>query len=127
MTVSVITKGYKSKWLICQALSLICTFGPVIGFGIYALAVSDTTTRVALSFLSLASILIAVVNILFKYSFRTAVYLMLLALSVALDEMTVVLIIVMACTGLDEFVFDPLAKSFKNKYIINKEIDRRES
>lgn len=126
MTLSSITKGYKKKWLICYVLSILCTFGPVIGFGIYALAVSDTTTRLALTMMSILSMGIAIMNVLFKYSFRTAVYLMILALSLALKEMTATLVIVTVCTGLDEFVFEPLTKSFKNKYTINKEIDRRE-
>lgn len=29
-------------------------------------------------------------------------------------------------TAIDEFILDPLAKSYANKYKINKEIDKRE-
>lgn len=126
MTLTKITKEYKAKWLICWAVSLLLTFGPVIGFGIYAMAVSGTTEKLALSLLTILSMAIAVVNVLFKFSFRSSVYVLLLGVSIALKEMTAVLIIVAICTALDEFVFDPLTKHYREKFSINKEIDRRE-
>ena len=126
MTLTKITKGYKAKWLICWAVSLLLTFGPVIGFGIYAMAVSGTAEKLALSLLSILSMAIAVVNVLFKFSFRSSIYVLLLGVSIALKEMTAVLIIVAICTALDEFVFDPLTKHYREKFSINKEIDRRE-
>ena len=126
MTLTKITKGYKAKWLICWAVSLLLTFGPVIGFGIYAMAVSGTAEKLALSLLSILSMAIAVVNVLFKFSFRSSIYVLLLGVSIALKEMTAVLIIVAICTALDDFVFDPRTKHYREKFSINKEIDRRE-
>lgn len=126
MKMSSITKGYKAKKNVFRALSLLATFGPVIGFGIYALTQANVTERVVFSLLGVLALALGIVNILFKYSFRTAVYLMVLAVYVAIKEVTPMLIVVAICTAADEFAFEPLAKYYASKYSINKEIDKRD-
>lgn len=126
MKMSSITKGYKAKKNVFRALSLSATFGPVIGFGIYALTQANVAERIVFSLLGILAIALGVVNILFKYSFRTAVYLMVIAVYVAIRDVTPMLIVVAICTAADEFIFEPLAKYYASKYSINQEIDKRD-
>lgn len=119
------TKKYKSLMWTFKVLALICTFAPLIAFLIYGFVTGDTTTKVSMSLLSLAGIALAVVNIIFKYSFRTAIYLILLAIGLALENIQTALVTLLVASALDEFVFTPLAKHFKGQYMINKEIDKR--
>ena len=125
MKMTKITKDYKTKWLICRILSFLATFGPVIGFGVYALIIADVNEKIVFSLLGILAITIGVVNVLFKYSFRTSVYLAILAVYSAMKEIAPLLIVVCVCTALDEFAFEPLAKYYRGKYSINKEIDKR--
>ena len=51
---------------------------------------------------------------------------MILGIYVCIGNIIPLLFVMIATTGLDEFVFTPLYKRYNNKYIINKEIDKRQ-
>ena len=65
-----------------------------------------------------------VVALFIKEKARTALYMISLVITVIIKG-EVGMYIILAVWGLDEYVFHTLYKSFKNKYIINKEIDLR--
>ena len=72
----------------------------------------------------IAAILV-VLNVLMKLSLRCIPWILLIGIYICLKEITVLLIVMALTTVLDELVLEPLAKSFKNKLTINKEIDKR--
>ena len=60
-----------------------------------------------------------------KLHLRSAIWLLVLGVYICLQNIQTLLIMVAVCTILDEIVFTPLHKKYKNLYIINKEIDKR--
>lgn len=112
--------------LLCRfwwILSFLCAWLPLIGFSIYAFANSEVNSvqKVTLSITLLASIIIAVFNLIQKKHLRSPFYLVLIGLYVGLRELLPVLLTLTTTSILDEFVFNPLYNLYKTKYIASKE------
>lgn len=122
-----ITKKYKRLKIFFQILSLLVTVAPIVVYTIIGFADGDIYTgkKVFLGFTLVTAIILVAVNILFKFHLRSPLFLMILGIYVALDKVLPLLIIISSGIVIDEFIFQPLVKSFKNKYQINKEIDKR--
>jgi len=60
-----------------------------------------------------------------KLRLRCIPWILLLGIYVCLKEITSLLVIMAITTIIDEMIVTPLHKSLKNKYIINKEMDKR--
>lgn len=121
------TKKYKRLKIFFQILSLLVTVAPIIVYTIIGFANGDIYTgkKVFLGFTLITAIILVVINVLFKYHLRSPLFLMILGIYVAIDKVLPLMIIASTGIVLDEFIFQPLIKSFKNKYQINKEIDKR--
>lgn len=119
------TKKYRKLALLFQILSLVATFGPMLFWGILAFVKAQPAQKLTLALLSIVGVILAVVNILFKYSFRSTIWLILLGIYICLDKITGMIIVIAICSILDEFCFTPLFKMYKNRTIINKQIDAR--
>lgn len=121
------TKKYKTCKIIFQILSFLLTVAPIIVYTIIGFANSEihTGNKVFLGFTLVSAIILVVINVMFKYHLRSPLFLMILGIYFALDKILPLLILVSAGIVIDEFLFQPLIKSFKSKYQINKEIDKR--
>ena len=121
------TKKYKRCKVIFQILSFLLTVAPIIVYTILGFANNEihTGNKVFLGFTLVTAIILVAINVMFKYHLRSPLFLMILGIYFALDKILPLLIIVSAGIVIDEFVFQPLIKSFKSKYQINKEIDKR--
>lgn len=122
-----ITKKYKKLYWTFQILSWAATLGPILVYAIIGYIKGGTVQKVTLSATIVCSIILFAVAALFKYRLRSPVFLILLGIYAALSEITAALIIVAVCTILDEFLFIPLAKKYKQLMVINREIDKRET
>lgn len=125
MKKSATTKKYKRLSILFGILSIACLIGPLLGFGIYGFIYADTKNKLVFSFVTLVCIILSLFNILFKKHLRCIPWILLLGVGAVLDKLMPVLIILAATSVLDEFLLTPLHNSFKNKYTINKEIDKR--
>lgn len=99
--------------------------GPIVVYAILGYIQGSTTQKVVLSASIVGAIILFALSALLKYHLRSPVFLILLGIYGALSEITVALVIVSVCTILDEFVFMPLMKKYKNLMVIHREIDRR--
>ena len=70
-------------------------------------------------------LIFTIINVLIKHRIRCTIWILLLGIHACVENITTLLIIMAITTAIDEFIFEPLAKKYKNKYIINKEIDKR--
>lgn len=120
------TKSLKNKKNIFHLLSWILTFLPILIWLGIALAKSDDVTKTALAISVLLAFLFTMVNFLLKYSIRSTVWILLIGIYIALKDITPLLIIIAVCTIIDEFIVHPLYKHYKERYHINKEIDKRQ-
>ena len=119
------TKSLKTKTYIFHFLSWILTFLPILIWLGIALAKSNDVTKTALAISVLIAFLLTLVNLLLKYSIRSTIWILLIGIYVALKDITPLLIIIAVCTIIDEFIVHPLYKHYKERYHINKEIDKR--
>lgn len=126
MTLSKITKKYKNGYIITNSLSALVTVGPLAYYLVKALIEGSTQEKLVLGMMVFAALALTAVNILFKYSLRSAIWLAILGIYTCLNDIQTLLIVIAITTILDEFVLSPLAKGYKEKYHINKEIDKRE-
>lgn len=121
------TKKAKFKYKVCRLISTILTVVPLLVYVIIGLLNGDIHKgqKVFLGFTVVTAVILVITNVLFKYTLRSPLFILLLGLYYALNN--VLTLIVLVCLGvvLDEFIFAPLAKKYKQKYIINKEIDER--
>lgn len=122
-----ITKKYKSLYWVFNILSFCLTFVPFFVFLIVGYINATTAQKVVMSAITIGALLISAIGIISKYTFRGVGYLVIIALYVALQNVATPILIIALCTITDELVVTPLKKKFKEKYIINKEIDNREN
>lgn len=123
---SKLTKKYKRLYHIFSVISMLIMFLPLFVFICKGYAEAESVTRKAglTCCISLALIL-TFLNIILKYSIRSTIWILLLGVYACLDNILVLILLIAISTIIDEFLLTPLKKSFKSKYTINKEIDKR--
>ena len=119
------TKKYKIKLNICRLLSFTLTVLPVIIYTIMGFIDGTIGEKVSLGICVILALIFVLINIMFKYHIRSTLWVLLIGIYVCIDNIIPLLIIMAATTIIDEFVLVPLINKYKNKYIINKEIDLR--
>lgn len=120
-----VTKAYKKKYLTCTILSWVLTFLPLLIFVIWGFIEGTPHRKLALGGLMVIAAVLVVLNVLMKLSLRCIPWILLIGIYICLKEITVLLIVMAISTVLDELVLEPLAKMYKTKLTINKEIDKR--
>ena len=120
-----ITKEYKTKYRMFAITSLILNVLPIVIYTIIGFINGDVKQKVTLGLTLFVAISLVLVNFLFKYSIRSTIWILMIGIYVALDNITTLLIIIAVCTIVDEFIITPLEKKYKDKYKINKEMDER--
>ena len=120
-----ITKKYTHLYRLFWCLSLIILIVPLLVYGIKGFIEGDVGEKFTLGItITIAAILVAL-NILFKYRIRSTIWIVVLGIYFAVDNILPLLLCVSIGTIVDEFILTPLAKHYKSKASINKEIDKR--
>ena len=119
------TKKYKIKLNICRLLSFTITVLPVIIYTIKGFMDGSIGEKVSLGICVILALMFMLINVMFKYHIRSTLWVLLIGIYVCIDNIIPLLIIMASTTIIDEFVLVPLINKYKNKYIINKEIDLR--
>ena len=120
------TEKYKRKRDFCRYMSFLCIVLPILVFAIIAFINGEVGDKVTLGLCLLTCLLFTLINLIFKHHIRCTIWIMILGIYVCIGNIIPLLFVMIATTGLDEFVFTPLYKRYNNKYIINKEIDKRQ-
>ena len=119
------TKKYKIKLNICRLLSFTITVLPVIIYVIKGFMDGSIGEKVSLGICVILALMFMLINVMFKYHIRSTLWVLLIGIYLCIDNIIPLLIIMATTTIIDEFVLVPLINKYKNKYIINKEIDLR--
>ena len=119
------TKKYKIKLNICRLLSFTITVLPVIIYAIKGFMDGSIGEKVSLGICVILALMFMLINVMFKYHIRSTLWVLLIGIYVWIDNIIPLLIIMASTTIIDEFVLVPLINKYKNKHIINKEIDLR--
>jgi hypothetical protein len=119
------TKKYKRKANFCKFMSIILIITPLIIYSTLGFINGSIGEKTALGLTLITCLIFVGMNIVFKYHIRSTIWILLLGIQICISNITSLLIIISTSTMLDEFMFSPLHKKYKNKYIINNEIDKR--
>ena len=122
---SEVTKKYKRLSFIFGLLSLLCTVAPVTYFTILGFANGEIRSKVTLGCTLMLCLILVAINIIKKENLRSPVYIMILGIYMCLDNLLSLFLIMAITTILDEMVFEPLHRTYKNRAVINREIDKR--
>ena len=124
---STMTNKYKKLSILTFLLSTICSLCPILIYVIKAFVDSDVkeVNKYTLGIMCSVALVVTLINIVAKLHLRCIPWILLLGIYVCLKDITSLLVIMAITTIIDELILMPLHKSFKNKYIINKEIDKR--
>lgn len=123
------TKKLRAAAWILTLLSAVLSSGPLILYSAKALVKSNATTTekcLLLSFISFGVIL-SLVCVINKYTPRCRIWLILLGFYICLDNILGCILVLGITQILDELLVHPLAKAARQKYSINKELDKRGS
>ena len=122
---SEVTKKYKTQYTIAKILSILLNVGPLLFYGILGFSVAEPVKRVVLSLTAIGAIIFTLISVAFKLHIRSTIFLLMLGIHCCIDNITGLIIVMAATTLLDELVTTPMCKYCKNKYSINREIDKR--
>lgn len=111
--------------IILGIISLLLCYAPLLVALITGFSYSDNERgKVTLSICCAVALLLTLINMISKYSVRSTMWVLLLGAYSVLEDVMPYLIAIAICTIIDEFIITPLYKSVKNRYIINREIDK---
>ena len=120
-----ITKRYRNLKNIFGFFSFVCVIGPLVTFISMGLMQGEGQEKLCLTLTSVASIILALLGLMRKVHLRSTVYIAMIGLWIALDNIVPFIITLGLCTIFDELLFSPLYKRFKEDYHTNKQIDKR--
>ena len=119
------TKKYKNNYILCRTLSILMTLIPLVIYTIKGFCEGTPGSKVTLGVCFTTALILTIINVVFKYHMRSTIWILMIGLYVAVDNIIPLLIILAITTILDEFILTPLSRHYKAKYTINKEIDQR--
>lgn len=119
------TKRCKFAKNLLWFLSLMCNIGPAAVYACAGFSIADDKQRVVLSLLAITAVLLCGINVIFKHHIRSPLWIFVLGIYACLDNIQGLLVTIAICTIIDESIISPLYKRYKEKYIINKELDKR--
>lgn len=120
-----ITKKYKAGYIIFSVLSVLILLTPLLVYTFIGLATAEVVDKLVLSMTVVTAAILTLISLVTKHASRSAIFVVLLGLTVALNSIQECLVLIAIANILDELILTPLKVSFKNKYQINKEIDKR--
>lgn len=120
------TKKLKAKYVIASLISILLNICPLLVFTIIAF-ISGTAIvhKVTLSMTLLLVLIFTLITFINKTVFRSKLWILLIGLWLCLDNILAPLIVFASCQVLDELIVTPIKKYYRDRYKINKEIDKR--
>lgn len=120
------TTRYKNLCFLFFALSAIANVFPIAWFTIQALVDSTLVVqKVSLSMTVLIVLILSVYNLVKQQTMRCRIWIIVCGIYAAISNFMTAIIIITICQTLDELVFKNALAYYKDKYKINKEIDKR--
>ena len=120
------TQRYRRLYWLFAITSLLFNIGPLAAYSIMGLVGAELVVeKVALATTIFIVLILSAVAFVNKTTMRSRVWVILLGLYACLDHMLTPLLVIAITQIVDEWFISPAAKSFHNKFVINKQIDKR--
>ena len=122
------TKKYKIGYIITAIISWIAFIGPTIYFVATAFIGSNLAVeKVALATSILVVLVLSGIAFVNKVALRSRLWIVMLGLYYVLPTIELAILTIGIGQILHELIFEPIKKYYKQRYIINKEIDKRDN
>lgn len=126
MTLTPITKKYRLIAAILLITSLLLNLAPLGYYTIDALISAELVAeKVKLCMTVFVVLIMSIVSWVNKTTSRSKIWVIIIGLYLCLDSFLTPLLLIGITQIADEWIVSPLHKNFRNKYTINKQIDRR--
>ena len=120
------TTKYRTLRWVFMITSVLLNLGPLMFYTIQALCQSTLVyEKVSLCLTVFVVLILSAVCLINKVALRSRLWVLLIGLYICLDSIMIPLIVIACCQVVDELAINPLAKHYKTKLLISKEIDRR--
>lgn len=119
------TEKYKKLYILFRVLSAIMVIAPISIYTTLGFMQGTTGSKVCLGMCLTTALIFVIINIIAKHKIRSTIWIMMIGLYMACDNIIPLLIIVAVLTVIDEFLLEPLYKRYREKFVINREIDKR--
>ena len=119
------TNKYKNIYKTFKLLSWAVTILPLVVYFVIAFSKAEIVHKLAIGSMLTIVLILTVINVIGKLQLRSPLFLLLIGIYFGLGQILTPLVITTCGVVLDEFIFTPLYKKYKQLYIINKEIDKR--
>lgn len=119
------TKSYRKKYIICKILSLCLLFLPLVVFVGISFFRGTTTQKMTLGIGVTLCLIFTIANAMFKWAPRSAIWILIIALTIAINKIQHVIYIVGICVIVEECITSKLEKYYHDRYVINNQIDDR--
>ena len=119
------TNKYKNIYRTFKLLSWAVTILPLVVYFVIAFSKAEIVHKLAIGSMLTIVLILTVINIVGKLQLRSPLFLLLIGIYIGLGQILTPLVITSCGVVLDEFIFTPLYKKYKQLYVINREIDKR--
>lgn len=119
------TEKYRKLYITSRVLSILMVVMPVLIYTVIGFVNGGTRSKLVLGMCLTLALIFVIINVIAKHRIRSTIWILLIGIYVACDNIIPLLSIMAASTIIDEFILEPLYKKYKEKYTINKEIDAR--
>ena len=118
-------KSLKSKLNLARFFSFVCTFVPLLVYVVIGFANNEihTGNKVFLGFTLISALILTLTNLLMKYHLRSPLFIILLGIYVALDNVLTLMIIVSVGIIIYEFILQQIINNLKAKVTVRKELE----
>lgn len=126
MTLTPITKKYRLVATILLITSILLNILPLGYYTVDAMLSAELVAeKVKLCMTVFVVLIMSIVSWVNKTTSRSKIWVIIIGLYLCLDSFLTPLLLIGTTQIADEWIISPLHKSFRNKYTINKQIDRR--
>lgn len=122
---STTTKKYRIGAAITGILSALCVWGPLIFYAITGWSIATNSGKFVLCSGLIFALIVTAINVIFKYHFRSAIFIIIIILTVVFQNALTLIIVFAVLQVVDELILTPIHKYCRNKASINYEIDKR--
>lgn len=122
-----VTKRYNKLRYVFFWLGILMTFLPLLVVGVIGCmnGTIDINQKLKLGVCFVTAIILTIMGVKSKFNCRSITYLLLFGCYFVVKDIKWVILLAGICCIADEFVCRPLHKYYREKAIINKEIDKR--
>ena len=119
------TNKYKNIYRTFKLLSWAVTILPLVVYFVIAFSKAEVVHKLAIGSMLTIVLIPTVINVIGKLQLRSPLFLLLICIYIGLGHILTPLVITSCGVVLDEFILTPIYKKYKQLYVINREIDKR--